>query len=477
MWVGAGAVRNASHMCLACRLLRQAHTQRQQCACELRCLQPHTQRGAAGSQAQMMAQAGVRCAPTWLLPGGGPLWAGRILWGVMPGPALPGAAPLPTDMPRGGAPKAAGWPGATCGPGWCPCQALEATAAGWSACTHPSGRGGLASGGGAAAAAAAELGAGTCSRCRLPSEGLFRDAEQYVCLACTCKPRFLQSMSTGWPMQLNSRWRPVQLSWKTQRRASCTVVAGTCHRLTHWLRQDRWHLPQAHVCRGSAACLQRLWVLREGLELLQKWWLGGFHRGTAPDLRATLLPPAIRLPALYLGGLPLSRQIPASLSRKGCCCLVWKGARPRLPLMPHSRDPVPHDRLPLLPDGSLCLRPLPVSHSWHCLPLGMLLSLQRWLPGRGASLALAEHVMQHSLLLLQRHPLGLGLAIKAPHVFAQAHQEHAALGQGPLAAACPSSCGTLQDRGTWLSAVARWHASGPSPAAGEQGNGYSGLLA
>ena len=57
-------------------------------------------------------------------------------------------------------------------------------------------------------------------------------------------------------------------------------------------------------------------------------------------------------------------------------------------------------------------------------------------------------MLQHSLLLLQRNPLGLGLAVKAANVFAQAHQEHAALGQGPLAATSPSCCNssTLQDR-------------------------------
>ena len=149
--------------------------------------------------------------------------------------------------------------------------------------------------------------------CRLPSEGLFRDAEQCVFLACTCKPRFLQSMSPGWPMQLNSNWRPVQLSWNPQRlvqgwarpdpAASCTAEA--CGQLysRSWdlppaQRQGKRQLPQDHVCRGSATCLQGLVALRQGLGLLQTWWLGRSHRCTAPDLCTALLPPAARLPAL-----------------------------------------------------------------------------------------------------------------------------------------------------------------------------------
>ena len=171
------------------------------------------------------------------------------------------------------------------------------------------------------------------------------------------------------------------------------------------------------------------------------WWLGRFHRCIAPDLRTTVLPHAICLPASYLDGLPLNWLILASRSLMGCCCLVCRGAGPELPLVPCSRYPVPHSRLRLLPVG--CLLRLPTllpAFCWHCLPLGKVLSPQRWLPGGGASLALAEHVLQHSLLLLQRHPLGLGLAVKAANVFAQAHQEHAVLGQGPLAATSASCC-------------------------------------
>ena len=152
-----------------------------------------------------------------------------------------------------------------------------------------------------------------------------------------------------------------------------------CWELPSAERQGRWQPPHAHECRGTATCLQRLLVPWEGL---QTWWLGRFHRCITPDLRTTVLPPAVCLPASYLDGLPLNWLILASHSLMGCCCLVCKGAGPELPLVPCSRYPVPHSRLRLLPDGCLLKLPnlLPVL-CWHCLAFGKVLIPQRWLPG------------------------------------------------------------------------------------------------